>query len=51
MADVNLAEVIRYAQPAPELFAEAPAVAAWLTACHARPAFQAMMATRNAEPA
>jgi glutathione S-transferase len=51
VADVNLAEVIRYAQPAPELFAEAPAVAAWLTACHARPAFQAMMAARNAEPA
>lgn len=51
VADVNLAEVIRYAQPAPELFADAPAVQAWLTACHARPAFQAMMAARNSEPA
>ncbi len=51
VADINLAEVIRYAQPAPELFATAPAVSAWLAACHARPAFQAMMAARNAEPA
>jgi glutathione S-transferase len=51
VADINLAEVIRYAQPAPELFEAAPRVKAWLAACHARPAFQRMMAERNREPA
>jgi glutathione S-transferase len=50
VADINLAEVFRYAQPAPELFADAPAVKAWLDACQARPAFKEMMTTRNAEP-
>nr|WP_207191620.1 glutathione S-transferase family protein [Paracraurococcus ruber] len=50
-ADVCLAEVLRYAQPAPELFAPHPALAAWIAACQSRPAFQAMMAARNAEPA
>ena len=51
VADINLAEVFRYAMPAPELFAAAPRVKAWLAACQARPAFQAMMARREAEPA
>jgi glutathione S-transferase len=51
VADINVAEVIRYAQPAPELFEAAPRVRAWLAACHARPAFQRMMAAREAEPA
>jgi len=51
VADLNLAEVFRYAQPAPELFAVAPRVQAWLIACQARPAFRAMMATREKEPA
>jgi glutathione S-transferase len=51
VADLNLAEVIRYAAPAPELFAEAPRVKAWLEACHARPAFRAMMAEREREAA
>ncbi|MBL6455601.1 glutathione S-transferase family protein [Belnapia sp. T6] len=51
VADLNLAEVIRYATPAPELFEAAPRVKAWLAACHARPAFQQMMATRDQEPA
>jgi glutathione S-transferase len=50
-ADVNVAEVIRYARPAPELFAAAPHVDAWLKACHERPAFKAMMAARELEPA
>jgi glutathione S-transferase len=50
VADVNLAEIVRYAQPAPELFADFPGVRAWLEACQARPAFKAMMAERNAEP-
>ena len=51
MADLNVAEVIRYAVSAPELFAEAPHVKAWLDACHARPAFREMWAKREAEPA
>ena len=51
VADINVAEVFRYARPAPELFADAPHVDRWLTACHARPAFKAMMAERDKEPA
>jgi glutathione S-transferase len=51
VADVNLAEVLRYAQGAPGLIAEFPAVAAWLAAAQARPAFRAMWAMREAEPA
>lgn len=51
VADINVAEVMRYARPAPELFADAPNVDRWLSACHARPAFKAMMAAREAEPA
>lgn len=51
VADINVAEVVRYAMPAPELFAAAPAVKAWLAACHDRPAFKRMMAEREREPA
>jgi glutathione S-transferase len=51
VADINTAEIFRYAQAAPELFATRPAVKAWREACQARPAFKAMMAARNAEPA
>jgi glutathione S-transferase len=51
VADINLAEVVRYAQPASGLFEAAPRVKAWLAACQARPAFRAMMERRNAEPA
>jgi glutathione S-transferase len=51
VADINVAEVVRYALPAPELFAAAPAVKAWLAACHDRPAFKRMMAEREREPA
>ncbi len=51
VADINVAEIIRYAMPAPELFAAAPHVARWLAACHARPAFQTMMTRREQEPA
>ncbi|UPY36082.1 glutathione S-transferase family protein [Sediminicoccus sp. KRV36] len=51
VADINLAEVIRYAAPAKELFEAAPHVKAWLTACHARPAFKQMMADRDKEAA
>ncbi len=51
VADINVAEVVRYAQPAAALFEAAPRVKAWLASCHARPAFRAMMQTREAEPA
>jgi glutathione S-transferase len=51
VADLNVAEVVRYAQAAPELFAAAPRVKSWLAACQARPAFLDMMAAREAEPA
>jgi glutathione S-transferase len=51
VADINVAEVVRYAQAAPELFEAAPRVKAWLAACQARPAFKAMWAKRDAEPA
>ena len=51
VADINTAEVLRYAMPAPELFEAAPRVRAWLAACHARPAFKRMMAVREKEPA
>jgi glutathione S-transferase len=51
VADINTAEVFRYAMPAPELFEGAPRVKAWLAACHARPAYKSMMATREREPA
>ena len=50
VADINTAEVFRYAMPAPELFEAAPRVQAWLAACQARPAFKAMWAKREAEP-
>jgi len=51
VADINVSEVVRYALPAPELFEAAPHVRAWMTACHARPAFLRMMAERELEPA
>ncbi len=51
VADLNVAEVIRYAMPAKALFEAAPNVAKWLAACHARPAFKAMMERREQEPA
>ena len=50
VADLNLAEVFRYAMSQPQLFDEAPNVKAWLAACQARPAFKAMMETRFTEP-
>ena len=51
VADLNAAEIVRYAQPAPELFEAAPRVKAWLAACQSRPAFKRMWAARDAEPA
>ncbi len=51
VADILLAEVLRYARSDSTLWAKAPALEAWLNACHARPAFKAMWAKREAEPA
>lgn len=51
VGDVNVAEIVRYAAAASEVFADAPRVKAWLDACHARPAFKAMWAKRDQEPA
>ncbi|MBS7813428.1 glutathione S-transferase family protein [Roseococcus pinisoli] len=51
VADLSLAEVVRYAMPAPELFEGAPRVKAWLQACHARQGYKDMVAARDKEPA
>jgi glutathione S-transferase len=51
VADLNTAEVVRYAQGAPTLFDEAPNVKRGLAACHARPAFKKMWEARENEPA
>lgn len=50
VADLNLAEVFRYAMSQSELFDNAPHVKAWLERCQSRPAFKAMMETRLTEP-
>lgn len=51
VADLNLAECLRYAQGHPSLLGEFPAVKAWLERCQSRAAFQRMWAARMAEPA
>ena len=51
VADINATEIVRYAQPAPELFEAAPRVKAWLAACQARSAFKKMWEARDKEPA
>ena len=51
VADINMAEVVRYASAHAPLMADCPVVAAWLAACQARPGFAAMWARRLAEPA
>ena len=50
-ADINVAEVVRYAQSHPTLLGEFPPVKAWLERCQSRPAFQTMWQARAAEPA
>ncbi|TJZ93996.1 glutathione S-transferase family protein [Paracoccus gahaiensis] len=51
VADLNMAEIVRYAQGYGPLMEPFPAIRAWLSACQDRPAFQAMWAARLAEPA
>lgn len=50
VADINVAECLRYAQGHPSLLAEFPRTKAWLETCQARPAFRQMWAARDAEP-
>lgn len=51
VADLNVAEIFRYAQAAPDLFTQHRNVQGWIANCQARPAFVEMAAERNAEPA
>ncbi|MGP3698623.1 glutathione S-transferase family protein [Rhodobacter sp. NSM] len=50
VADLNLAEVLRYGQGHAPLLEPFPAVTAWLDRCQARPSFRVMMERRQAEP-
>jgi len=50
VADINLAECLRYAQSHPTLLAEFPATQQWLETCQARPAFRSIWEKRQAEP-
>ncbi|MBR0556383.1 glutathione S-transferase family protein [Ciceribacter sp. L1K23] len=49
VADINLAEVVRYASAHTPLFEKHPHVRDWLARCHARPGFKAMWEKRLAE--
>lgn len=51
VADINLAEILRYAQSHPDLLPSRPALDRWLRACQARPGFAVMWEKRLAEPA
>lgn len=51
VADLNLAECLRYAQGHSTLLGEFPTVKAWLERCQSREAFKKMWAGRMAEPA
>lgn len=50
VADLNMAEVLRYAQVLPGMFDKTPALRDWLARCQARPAFHRMWSAREAEP-
>ena len=50
VADINMAEILRYAQSEPGLLAVHPAVDGWLRMCQGRPGFQRMWAGREQEP-
>ena len=51
VADIVVAECVRYAQGHPTLLSEFPAVKHWLEAAQSRPAFRKMWDGRMAEPA
>lgn len=50
VADINMAEILRYAQAEPGLLAVHPAVDGWLRMCQGRPGFRRMWERRQAEP-
>lgn len=50
VADINMAEVLRYAQGYRSLLDRFPAIRAWLEDCQSRPAFRKMWEARRAEP-
>lgn len=50
VADVMVAECLRYAQGHKPLMEAHPRAAAWLHRCQSRPAFRAMWTAREAEP-
>jgi len=50
VADINMAEIVRYAAAHPGTLADFDAVRAWLAACQDRPGFKEMWAKRSAEP-
>ena len=50
VADICVAECLRYSQGHPTLLTEFPAVASWLRRCQARHAFIAMLTAQLAEP-
>ncbi|MET3853822.1 glutathione S-transferase family protein [Rhizobium sp. OAE497] len=49
-ADLNIAEVLRYAQTEEALFTARPHIDAWIKRCQSRPAYLKMQAGRAAEP-
>jgi glutathione S-transferase len=51
VADIHVAECLRYAQGHPTLLSEFPTVKAWIERAQARPAFKKMWVGRMAEPA
>ena len=51
VADVMVAECLRYGSADKPMMAAHPLTTAWLARCQARPAFQKMMTARLAEPA
>ena len=50
VADIHMAEIVRYAQPHKPLMERFARVNSWLDLCQARPAFKAMWAKRTEEP-
>ena len=51
VADINMAEIVRYAQAHTGLMAHFPRLSGWLDLCQSRAAFRDLMEKRAAEPA
>jgi glutathione S-transferase len=50
VADLNIAEVLRYVQTEQQLFESRSNLKAWIERCQSRPAYKAMQAARAKEP-